>query len=187
METSKSLIAAVLLMAVVLFQGVYIHGQGIVLASTEKTVDVLTTEKSEHKKLKDYLILKYDLFSSKADRIAAWAIKYGNQQAVDPYLIVSLIKKESYFKYNALSHKGALNLMQVMPFWAKEFGIKVADLYNPEVNMAAGAKIIRQYMDQCGGLEKGLRCYHGGPDTLKYTILVSEHYARSVIKIYNKT
>lgn len=187
MKFDKSLIAIALLTVVVLFQGLYIHGQGIVLASTENTVDTLTTESSEHKKLKDHLILKYDLYSSKADRIATWAIKYGNQQVVDPYLIVSLIKKESYFKYNALSHKGAVNLMQVMPFWAKEFGIEVSDLYNPEVNMAAGARIIRGYMDQCGGLEKGLRCYHGGPNTLKYVIMDSIWYARSVIRVYNKT
>lgn len=59
---------------------------------------------------------------------------------VEPALLYAVIRAESAYNPRAVSRKGAIGLMQVMPFTGRRFG--VTDLYNPEENIKAGARYL---------------------------------------------
>lgn len=59
---------------------------------------------------------------------------------VEPALVKAVIHAESAFNHKARSHKGAVGLMQLMPFTAKRFG--VSDRTSPEDNMLGGVRYI---------------------------------------------
>ena len=68
------------------------------------------------------------------ERIAA-------EHSLSPQLIHSVIKVESNYNPHAVSNKGALGLMQLIPSTARRFG--VSDAFNPVENIQGGAKYLR--------------------------------------------
>lgn len=79
-----------------------------------------------------------------------------------PKLLRSVIAQESGFRPCAVSKKGAKGLMQLMPATAEQFA--VADPFQPEANLGAGAKFLRQLIDKYGGdLTLALAAYNAGP------------------------
>lgn len=66
------------------------------------------------------------------------------QHRIDPALLHAVISVESGYAPSALSNKGAMGLMQVMPATGARFGI--TDLNNPRANITAGAKYLKFLM-----------------------------------------
>jgi soluble lytic murein transglycosylase-like protein len=86
-------------------------------------------------------------------------------QRLAPELIRAVIEKESGFKPCAVSRKGALGLMQLMPATAEELGLR--DVFDPKENIDAGTKYLKQLLDRYGGdLAKALGAYNAGPTTV---------------------
>lgn len=76
-----------------------------------------------------------------ADRfVRQYAARYG----VPPELIAALIDVESRWNPRAVSNKGAMGLMQLMPATAKRFG--AFDPFNPQQNIAAGIRYVTTLM-----------------------------------------
>lgn len=76
-------------------------------------------------------------------------------------LLKAVGKAESNFDPNARSHCGAMGVMQLMPATAKTLG--VTDAYNPEQNIMAGAKHLRNMMDRFDGdATLALAAYNAG-------------------------
>ncbi len=67
------------------------------------------------------------------------------EHALSPQLIHSVIKVESNYNAHAISNKGALGLMQLIPATARRFG--VSDAFNPIQNIQGGAKYLRYLLD----------------------------------------
>jgi soluble lytic murein transglycosylase-like protein len=67
------------------------------------------------------------------------------QQSLSPQLLHSVIKVESNYNPHAISNKGALGLMQLIPATARRFG--VSDVFNPVQNIEGGAKYLRYLLD----------------------------------------
>lgn len=81
---------------------------------------------------------------------------------MDEYLIMAIVKKESYFNPRARSYKNACGLMQLMPGTAKDMG--VTDVFNPFENLEGGVKYFKLMIVKFNGEEKlALAAYNAGP------------------------
>jgi soluble lytic murein transglycosylase-like protein len=88
------------------------------------------------------------------DRIAV-------EQSVPPELVHSVIRVESNYNPYAVSPKGALGLMQLIPATARRFG--VADAFDPLQNVRGGAAYLRYLLDLYGGnYTLALAAYNAG-------------------------
>lgn len=87
--------------------------------------------------------------------------RIAGEQALSPQLIHSVIKVESNYNAHAVSSKGALGLMQLIPATARRFG--VSDAFNPAQNIQGGAKYLRYLLDLYGeNYPLALAAYNAG-------------------------
>lgn len=73
----------------------------------------------------------------------------GARFGIDPYLVFLVIEQESHFHVRAVSPKGALGLMQLMPGTARRYG--VSRPFDAAENIRAGTQYLRGLMDMFGG------------------------------------
>lgn len=82
---------------------------------------------------------------------------------VDPALILAVIAAESDFQPRAVSPKGAVGLMQLMPHTGAIFGISLDDLFDPGANILAGTQFLAECLEQFGDERLALAAYNAGP------------------------
>lgn len=89
---------------------------------------------------------------------------YARQFGVKESFLMALIRVESNFDPNAVSHKGAIGLMQVMPGTGSIYGVHKKDLMNPDINIRTGLayfKDMHSYFQN--NEEMALAAYNCGP------------------------
>jgi soluble lytic murein transglycosylase-like protein len=87
---------------------------------------------------------------------------HASQQGIRPDLVRAVIQVESAFNPRAVSPKGAMGLMQLMPATAKQFG--VIDPFSAAENIRAGVSYLRQLLDRYDHDEQlALAAYNAGP------------------------
>lgn len=91
----------------------------------------------------------------------ALVAKASSRYGLDPRLIAAVIKVESNFENIAESDKGAQGLMQLMPQTQQYLG--VVDPFDPEANVDAGSRYLRQQIDRFGRIDLALAAYNAGP------------------------
>jgi soluble lytic murein transglycosylase-like protein len=83
------------------------------------------------------------------------------EHGIDPKLVDALVRVESSYDPNAVSRRGAMGLMQLMPETAKRLDID--DPFDPEKNIRGGVKEISRLVDQySGNLQLALAAYNAG-------------------------
>ncbi len=120
------------------------------------------------------------------DAIRAAADRHG----VDGLLIASVVEAESGFDPLAVSRRGAIGLMQVMPATAAlgETGTEL--LAEPELNLEAGTRYLRYLLERFGGdLELALAAYNAGPGSVRRygglpPFRETRRYVEKVLQIY---
>lgn len=133
----------------------------------------------------------------KPENIRYYVEKHANSYNVDPNLVNAIITVESAFNFNAVSSKGALGLMQLMPATAKEMAkgkgweISRDDLLDPETNILLGVRYISELTEKYNdNLELVLAAYHAGMGSVaRYNNKVppfpsTQHYVRAVTCVY---
>jgi len=106
----------------------------------------------------------------------------GVTKQVTPRLFLSLILRESGFRWSAISDHGAIGLCQVMPLHLEDLekaGIGT-DLLDAEVNISAGVHILMGYAKGVDSITRALSRYNGGYKREK----AGRGYARAVLKLY---
>jgi len=89
-------------------------------------------------------------------------VEHSRRNNVRPSLVRAVIQVESAFNPAALSDKGAMGLMQLMPATAREFGVRNA--FNPSENVRGGVAYLRQLLDRYDNNEQlALAAYNAGP------------------------
>ena len=85
--------------------------------------------------------------------------------AVEPNLLRAVIVVESGFNSRAVSKRGAVGLMQLMPATASRFG--VANRYDPIQNIRGGAAYLKFLMDRFGhDMRLALAAYNAGEEAV---------------------
>ena len=110
--------------------------------------------------------------------------------SLSPALIEALVWQESRWRHNAVSHKGARGLTQLMPSTARELGVDPDD---PHANLEGGARYLRAQLDRFeGNLQLALAAYNAGPNRVERVggipaIRETRHYVASIINRMNAT
>lgn len=96
--------------------------------------------------------------------------------AVDPYLVLAVMREESSFSADCISEAGAKGLMQLMPstasLVAKGLGesshLRCAGLFQPDLNIRLGAQYLADLLQEYqGNLTLALASYNAGPQAVK--------------------
>jgi hypothetical protein len=97
--------------------------------------------------------------------LRAEAVKAAQAAGIDPDLFLRLVQQESGFNPNAVSHKGARGLTQLMPATAAELGV---DPNNPIQNLMGGARHLRDRLDEFNGdVRLALAAYNAGSGNVR--------------------
>ena len=110
------------------------------------------------------------------------------QHQVDPNLVRAVIKAESSFNSTAVSRKGAMGLMQLMPETAT--ALRISNPYDPEQNIAGGVRHLRYLLDRFrGNVPLALAAYNAGEtrvtrDNRIPRINETREYVRRVLRFY---
>jgi soluble lytic murein transglycosylase-like protein len=120
---------------------------------------------------------------SQYDEVIAEAAR---EHQVDPALIKAVIHAESAFNPHAVSPKGAMGLMQLMPETAREVGVQNA--FAPASNIFGGTSYLAGLIKQFGRIEHALAAYNaGGEHVRRYKgippFAETQEYVRRVLNL----
>jgi soluble lytic murein transglycosylase-like protein len=101
-------------------------------------------------------------------------------QRLPPGLILAVIDVESRFERWAVSSAGAVGLMQVMPFWPEQLGMRRYQLVQVDANLRMGCAILRYYLTrERNDVRKALARYNGSIGRREYPDLVITRWTRT--------
>jgi soluble lytic murein transglycosylase-like protein len=107
---------------------------------------------------------------------------------VDAELVKAVIQVESNYNHRAVSRKGAMGLMQLMPGTASRYGVEQA--FDPQQNVEGGVRYLRDLLELFQDTKLALAAYNAGEGAVqryngipKYT--ETQNYVRKVLALYN--
>jgi soluble lytic murein transglycosylase-like protein len=107
------------------------------------------------------------------------------KQGLSPQLLAAVIEQESGFRPCAVSPKGAMGMMQLMPANVERFAVQ--DPFDARENIDSGARLLRELLLRFGGsLELALGAYNAGPSRIDAAgglpqIPETMNYVRSIL------
>ncbi len=174
-----------LLFAAFLFSPSYLHaGQAATVASGHG--QNVSTSASAEPAQPGFAPTDQLSIQSKIDSIVN---RVSSRYQVDPKLIHAMIRVESDYDPTAISSKGAMGLMQLIPSTAQRFGVR--NPFDPKENIQGGVTYLRYLLNLFGGnLPLSLAAYNAGEETVIRSggipeIPETENYVREVTHLYD--
>lgn len=135
------------------------------------------------------------LSSSDIDQVARTIAEESERVGVSPSLVLGVIQIESGFYNFAVSHKGAMGLMQIMPATgralARQQGIPwrgPETLFDPVVNVRLGISYLARLEARFGKMDAALAAYNWGParigERLRSGVDLPQRYVQDVLAAY---
>ena len=125
------------------------------------------------------------------ERLRALVDTISQEHGVDPALVRAVMKTESNFNRWAVSPKGALGLMQLIPTTGRRFGVQ--DFFDPEQNIGGGVRYLKFLLEKFNGnLDLSLAAYNAGENVVEKLgrippIPETTNYVRKVRATYKKS
>jgi hypothetical protein len=116
-----------------------------------------------------------------------WIEDCANKYGLQSSLIKAVIEVESNWDHRAVSSKGAMGLMQLMPETARILGVR--DPFDPRENIDGGSRYLAEQLATFGGdVQLALAAYNAGPTVVSSVkrvprIRETERYVKKVLKI----
>jgi soluble lytic murein transglycosylase-like protein len=123
-----------------------------------------------------------------SEEIDASIVMAAARHNVDPNLVRAVVKVESNFNSNAVSRKGAMGLMQLMPSTARSLNVK--NPFDPQQNVDAGVRHLKQLLENYGGdVNLTLAAYNAGSGAVARSSGVprfaeTQNYVRRITNLY---
>lgn len=129
-----------------------------------------------------------------AEQVKAMIPPVAKRHGVEEALVKAVVAAESNYDAHAISHAGAIGLMQLMPPTAADYGVtSIDDLFDPQINLNTGTRhlkrLLRKYDNDYGRVIMAYNAGEGVVDrtnsrvtyleTLNYTEAVIRHYRRN--------
>lgn len=131
----------------------------------------------------------YSLNTANRKSLSPYIRKAAKRHKLPYHLIHAVIRAESAYNTNAVSHAGAQGLMQLMPATAERFGVK--DPFNPRQNINGGSRYLSYLLKLFKGDYKlALAAYNAGENAvIRYGNRIppykeTQNYVRKVLKFY---
>jgi soluble lytic murein transglycosylase len=123
------------------------------------------------KQILDRLTMRHTALSEKERRdLVHTIIREARAQNLEPGLVVAVIEVESAGYHLAVSHVGAMGLMQLLPATGEELAHRMGvdwkgpdTLFDPTVNVKLGTAYLRELADRYGSVHTALAAYNWGP------------------------
>lgn len=127
----------------------------------------------------------------KRDNFSGLINSAANRYSLDPALLHAVIRAESSYNPNAVSEKGAVGLMQLMPATATRYGVR--DRLDPVENIEGGARYLSDLIEMFqSDIKLAVAAYNAGENSVKrhgyqvppiqetrdYVVRVLEYYRR---------
>jgi soluble lytic murein transglycosylase-like protein len=122
------------------------------------------------------------------EEIDAAIVMAAARHNVDPNLVRAVIKVESNYNSNAISRRGAMGLMQLMPSTARQ--LKVKNPFDPQQNVDAGVRHLKQLLQNYDGdVNLSLAAYNAGSGAVTRSMGVprfteTQNYVRRITNLY---
>jgi len=154
-----------------------VHGVNEVSALVQAQKGKIDSLRDQNQRLQTVMLLRdflenerirlpQDTVTDIAGSIHAASVRYN----LPPEMILAVIRIESAFDINALSNKGAVGLMQILPSTAQEIARDLRMewsgeqlLRNPQANIEMGAYYLTKMISQFNDLSVALAAYNSGP------------------------
>ena len=109
---------------------------------------------------------------------------------IEPSIIKAVIEAESNWDDKAVSKKGAIGLMQLMPATARD--MQISNRYDPEQNIEAGTRYLKMLLERFNGdMELAVAAYNAGPTNVEKSggipsFSETKKFVRNVISTYKE-
>lgn len=134
---------------------------GEIYYKVEKDGSIYFTDMKTDPSLKPFKPKKYRFVSSKHKTLILGIIKsVSSKYEVEPEIIQALVEAESGYDIYAVSDKGAIGVMQLMPDLIKKFG--VVNPFNPHENIEVGVKYFKSLLNKLGRKDLAVAAYNCG-------------------------
>jgi len=136
------------------------------------------------------LIIKERHFDPRSINYGSLISRISGKYMVEDTLVRAIIKAESDFNHKAVSNKGAMGLMQLMPGTAEDMDVK--NPFNPEENIEGGVRYFKWLLNRFkDNLPLAIAAYHAGGDAvIRYGGIPpfdsTQKYVKQVLKYFKE-